>query len=297
MQCRLYKPLLYTGSRRLGIHPCSPPLKPTPQTPASKPPRVSGAFYTTVSWLAKDLRTYGYPLIKTQGLLITSLIPNAIGLWIVGRLIDSGVRPLRLNAAIVVIGVGLGFAVFKCVGQSLGVAWGLVCLFHLVIGGAMANVALPCTRIYEPLQVRGRAGWLVGYFGGSICGQLGGWGVGVQQPASLHQLGQLLGLLIINQPLRSPNGRKPTTTIRIHQRNRPPQRTTGFAFGYNFGYGILGGLSPLAVAAIKATLPLAYKAFAPAFWLLVLGGFSMIGCVGLGMYMPRLTRPHVGKIE
>jgi hypothetical protein len=28
--------------------------------------RVSAAFYLTCSWLAKDLRTYGYPLKMTQ---------------------------------------------------------------------------------------------------------------------------------------------------------------------------------------------------------------------------------------
>lgn len=57
--------------------------------------------------------------------------------------------PLPLNAS-----SRPGFAVFKGVGRSLATAWGLVCTFHLFIGGAMANVALPCTRIYEPLQVR-----------------------------------------------------------------------------------------------------------------------------------------------
>jgi len=187
---------------------------------------VSGAFYTTVSWLAKDLRTYKYPLIQTQALLIVSLIPNAIGLWAVGRAIDKGAKALWLNAILVAAGTALGFSVFKCVGWSMGFAWGLVCVFHLVIGGAMAVVALPCTRIYEPLQ-----------------------------------------------------------------------RTTGFSFGYNCGYGVVGGLSPLAVAAIKAALPAASRAFAPAFWLLVLGGISIFGCFGLNLYAPRLGRPYVGKIE
>ena len=187
---------------------------------------VSGAFYVTVSWLAKDLRTYGYPLLQTQGLLIVSLIPNAIGLLVVGNLIDRGVRAIWLNAIIVIIGSALGFAVFKSVGKSLPAAWGIVCLFHLFIGGAMANVALPCTRIYEPLQ-----------------------------------------------------------------------RTTGFSFGYNAGYGVIGGLSPLAVAAIKAGLPLAMRAFAPAFWLLALGAISIVGCLGLNLYAPRLGRPFVGRLE
>ncbi|KAI8467401.1 MAG: major facilitator superfamily domain-containing protein [Monoraphidium minutum] len=187
---------------------------------------VSGAFYTTVSWLAKDLRTYGYPLLMTQGILIVSLIPNAVGLFAIGFAIDHGVPALLSNAVLTAVGSALGFAVFWGVGRSLAVAWGLTALFHFVIGGAMANVALPCTRIYEPLS-----------------------------------------------------------------------RTTGFSFGYNFGYGVLGGLSPLAVSAIKANLPAASYAFAPAIWLLCLGAISIFGCVGLRMYQPRLGRPYVGKIE
>lgn len=69
--------------------------------------------------------------------------------------IDRGARALWTNGALAIVGSGLGFAVFSGVSRSLPTAWGLVCLFHLIIGGAMANVALPCTRIYEPLQVRG----------------------------------------------------------------------------------------------------------------------------------------------
>lgn len=86
-----------------------------------------------------------------------SLIPNALGLLLVGHIIDRGVPAIWSNAAIVVLGSCLGFAVYWGVGQSVAAAWGLVAMFHLVIGGGMANVALPCTRIYEPLQVRGRA--------------------------------------------------------------------------------------------------------------------------------------------
>lgn len=187
---------------------------------------VSGAFYTTVSWLAKDLRTYGYPLLSTQGILIVSLIPNALGLLLIGFLIDRGVPAIWSNACLVLAGSGLGFLVYWGVGKSLASAWGLTAMFHLVIGGAMANVALPCTRIYEPLQ-----------------------------------------------------------------------RTTGFSFGYNFGYGVLGGLSPLAVSAIKANLTAAAHPFAPAIWLACLGAISIVGCVGLRLYEPRLGRPYVGKIE
>ncbi|KIZ07913.1 Alpha-ketoglutarate permease [Monoraphidium neglectum] len=187
---------------------------------------ISGAFYVTVSWLAKDLRTYGYSLIVTQGILIVSLVPNALGLLTGGKLIDAGVPAIQLNAATVVIGTGLGFAVYPCVGYSVAHAWGLVSMFQYIIGIAMANVGMPCTRIYEPLS-----------------------------------------------------------------------RTTGFSFSYNCGYGIIGGLSPLAVAAIKANLPGHAFTFAPAIWLACLGGISIAGVIGLTIYQPRLAKPHVGKIE
>jgi hypothetical protein len=120
---------------------------------------VSSAFYVTVSWLAKDLRTYGYPLIATQGLLITSLLPNALGLLLVGMALDRGLPALWSNVVTVVIGTALAFPVFWGVGKSLAAAWMLVAVFHLVIGGAQSNSLLPCTRIYEPLSVRalGRA--------------------------------------------------------------------------------------------------------------------------------------------
>lgn len=39
------------------------------------------------------------------------------------------------------------------------------------------------------------------------------------------------------------------------------------------------------------------QAYAPAFWLLALGGASVLGCVLMRLYMPRLNRPFVGRIE
>lgn len=60
---------------------------------------------------------------------------------------------------------------------------------------------------------------------------------------------------------------------------------------------MLGGLSPLAVAAIKASLPGTLHAYAPAFWLLALGLITTVGCIGLSLYAPRLGKPFVGKIE
>jgi hypothetical protein len=297
---------------------------------------VSGAFYTTVSWLAKDLRTYKYPLIQTQvwgcelcrdswtapdqapsfprasarrplrgahrlapdplnphphppppqGLLIVSLIPNAIGLLAVGYAIDRGMRAVWSNAVLVAVGSGLGFAVFKGVSFSLPTAWGLVCMFHLVIGGAMANVALPCTRIYEPLQVC--------VWGG------GGDGVGarsVKARAGGHSARSLRASLL--QPHAcSPHLPRPAPhPTPPHPPPPPSQRTTGFSFGYNCGYGVLGGLSPLAVAAIKSSLGASAAAFAPALWLLCLGAVSILGCIGLSLYQPRLARPFVGRIE
>ena len=109
-------------------------LTPGPAPARCRDPRVSGAFYTTVSWLAKDLRTYRYALINTQGLLITSLVPNALGLLLVGMALDRGAPALWLNALLVLVGSAFGFCMFWGVGQSLSTAWGLVSLFHLVIG-------------------------------------------------------------------------------------------------------------------------------------------------------------------
>lgn len=60
---------------------------------------------------------------------------------------------------------------------------------------------------------------------------------------------------------------------------------------------MLGGLSPLAVAAIKAGLPAVTRAYAPAIWLLCLGGITVVGTFALGMYMPRIARPHIGRVE
>lgn len=97
---------------------------------------------------------------------------------------------------------------------------------QLVIGMAMANVALPCTRIYRPLE-----------------------------------------------------------------------RTTGFSFGYNCGYGVLGGLSPMVITAMKSGLSESMEIYAPALWLLILGGASLIGCAGLAAYSPRLNKKFVGHIE
>jgi len=119
-----------------------------------------------------------------------------------------------------------GFGVFYGVFQGTAGAWCLVSLMQLVIGMAMANVALPCTRIYHPLE-----------------------------------------------------------------------RTTGFSFAYNCGYGVLGGLSPMVITAMKSGLSESMEIYAPALWLLILGSASLIGCALLTAYSPRLNKSFVGHIE
>ena len=77
----------------------------------------------------------------------------------------------------------------------------------------------------------------------------------------------------------------------------PLERTSGFSFAYNCGYGVLGGLSPLITTSIKKTLDVAVQPYAAPIWLLGLGGVTMIGCVGLRQYAPRLNKPFVGRLE
>lgn len=77
----------------------------------------------------------------------------------------------------------------------------------------------------------------------------------------------------------------------------PLERTTGFSFGYNCGYGVIGGTSPMVITAMRAALGPSTQAFAPAFWLLALGGLALIGSVLMRFYSPRLAKPFVGRIE
>jgi hypothetical protein len=93
-------------------------------------------------------------LVAQQAILVTSMLPNFAGLLTMGAAIDAGIRVLWSNAALALLGSALGFAVYSGVSVSLAAAWGLVAVLHFVIGLTQANVALPCTRIYEPLQVR-----------------------------------------------------------------------------------------------------------------------------------------------
>ncbi|KIY99354.1 Putative proline/betaine transporter [Monoraphidium neglectum] len=77
----------------------------------------------------------------------------------------------------------------------------------------------------------------------------------------------------------------------------PLERTTGFSFAYATGYGILGGISPLVVTAFKAKLGADAASFAPAFWLLLLSGGSVIGIVLLKLYLPRLDKPYISRVR
>jgi hypothetical protein len=140
---------------------------------------VPGAFYVSVAWLAKDLRTYGYPLITTQGMLIGGLLCNAAGVLLTGYAFDRGAPAIFVNAGVAVIGGAAGFAALPFVGKSAAVAWAAMCAFQVIVGAGKANAGLPCTRIYKPLEVREEQGeglsgelrWCAVY-----CAADGNWG-------------------------------------------------------------------------------------------------------------------------
>lgn len=44
-------------------------------------------------------------------------------------------------------------------------------------------------------------------------------------------------------------------------------------------------------------LPLHLQAYAPSFWMLALGGASILGCILMRMYAPRINKPFIGRIE
>ena len=192
---------------------CKPLPAPTP-TPY---PRIYGAFFVAVTWLATALvKDFGQSPPIALTITILSLISNSIGLGLTGWAFDSGVPAIRLYAATVFIGATSGFGLYYwcerpraaacpddgqwAVLPAWGLpAWGLpawtscsrmggflaplptnaanlrsphlsLCacrrvgtgnivglwlapsLIHLPIGVAMASVALPLTRIYNPLE-------------------------------------------------------------------------------------------------------------------------------------------------
>lgn len=77
----------------------------------------------------------------------------------------------------------------------------------------------------------------------------------------------------------------------------PSPLSPGPLCSYNVGYGVLGGLTPFVVSAIIDTSPTNLLCYAPTWWLLALGGASVLGCGLIRAYEPRLNRPFVGRIE
>ncbi len=57
-----------------------------------------------------------------------------------------------------------------------------------------------------------------------------------------------------------------------------PTHPAGFSFGYNVGYGVIGGITPIVVTSMIEGLPKDIKALAPAIWLVSLGALSLVGC-------------------
>ncbi|PSC68521.1 Alpha-ketoglutarate permease isoform B [Micractinium conductrix] len=198
---------------------------------------VSAAFYGMASWAPNQLidktLVHKAPTIVMQGIVIVSMLSNAVGLYLTGHMFDKGVKAIWINAGVMLAGMG------TCVGVFYGVwetpyatqaktlaCWFLIPLFQFIVGMAMASVVLPATRIYAPLE-----------------------------------------------------------------------RTTGFSFAYNCGYGVVGGLTPFVVTSIIGDLDPALKAYAPSFWMLALGGASLLGCYLMKLYSPRLNKPFVGRID
>lgn len=75
------------------------------------------------------------------------------------------------------------------------------------------------------------------------------------------------------------------------------ERSTGFSFGYNLGYGVLGGLSPLIITSIQHALPEQQQQWlAAALWLAAMGALSAVGIALLLWRIPRLNRACVGRL-
>lgn len=189
---------------------------------------VSGAFYTATSWNVANLINLGTPTVIARSVILVSFVPCSLGQLALGYALDKGLKAMLANGILVTVAAGTGFGVFYGMANSYALSFILLSIFLFLVGIAVGLVALPCTRIYDPLQ-----------------------------------------------------------------------RTTGFSFAYNVGFGVIGGLSPLAVTAIQTSLkqtnPSIVK-LAPAFWLLPLAFASVLGSIGLRLYMPRLNKPFIGKM-
>jgi MFS family permease len=172
------------------------------------------------------MKERGVTNINAQAVMVVSLVPNAIGVLLVGYLLDRpNMRALWANLAVVVVGTPLAYGVWQGVGTSMAANFLLMSLYQLVVGAGMGLAVLPVSRIYKPLE-----------------------------------------------------------------------RTTGFSFGYNLGYGVLGGCSPLIITSIEYSMVHDSKWLAPSVWLSALGVMSIIGVFALRKLKPRLNEPCVAKL-
>lgn len=220
---------------------------------------------------------------------------NAAGLYTTGLSFDKGARAIWLNLAVTIVGLSIGFGVFYGVWTSAYATapntlncWFLFSLYQYVCGIAMAAVVLPATRIYAPLERT------TGFSFGYNCGY-GELSCPVTQIATnvcacMHADAvdaQSLAPTMLQLPPNFLSSSATTTTnssIALHYAPRTAA-------------GVIGGLTPFAVSSIIDDLSESKKAYAPAFWLLALGGISVLGCLGMRMYAPRLNKRFVGRIE
>ena len=211
------------------------------------------------------------------------MVPNALGVLGVGLALDRGMKAVWANSAVVALGVALGFAVFRGLAEGPAAAFLLVSLMQLVIGCGMGLAVLPCTRIYSSLERS--TGWVLGRLHCLPAAPRGRLAKGSSWRVACR--------CRCRWPCCS-------CSLRLcHSRSAqpmPPVCAARFAFGYNVGYGVLGGLAPLVITSIESRCPDHLKAYAPAFWLLAQGALSAVGILGLLKYKPRLNMPHVAKI-
>lgn len=104
------------------------------------------------------------------------MLSNALGLFTCGTMFDRGVRAIWINLGVTVVGMSIGFGVFRGVWTSPAAkdvdslaTWFLMTLYQGVVGIAMASVVLPATRIYAPLERT--TGFSFGYNCGYGAGQ------------------------------------------------------------------------------------------------------------------------------
>lgn len=69
---------------------------------------MSGAFYAVTSWLPSKLRSGYLPTRVSQGILLASLVPCALGMLSAGWAMDHGAPAIYMNLAVVTVGTGAG---------------------------------------------------------------------------------------------------------------------------------------------------------------------------------------------